>query len=343
MSSTNANSRLGYGLNSRNKRKKGLAGFGGDDDSDSDGSDGGGRGPADTTNGRNAINREIAAEQAALRKRAQVAMRSSAVDSAVYDYDGEYDSFASGKEKAAATSTTASKKGEKVQSRYITNLLKTAEKRNQEQEIVYERKVVKEQAQEDPEFEGKEKFITSSYRRKLAEREEWAKQEEERTKKEEEQDVTKTAKGGNFLYGGFGRNVVMGVGGDKKVNETDNSKQINDGNKEGIVGENEYQQRDSSRETERRGSSKRSRDARDTHSNQPPPLSGEKDNVTSSMTDAPLSGEIPIGIKGTTTKKDDESHITVKTRSQILSERAMKLREARERYFKRMGNSSSSQ
>ena len=58
-------------------------------------------GGTNNNNARSSINKEIAAEQAALRKRAQSAMAnaSSSLDTNVYDYDAEYDTFSSGKKK----------------------------------------------------------------------------------------------------------------------------------------------------------------------------------------------------------------------------------------------------
>ena len=98
---------LSYGLNARSgkggtKKKKGLSGFGGGDDSDDNSSsDGNKSNTPGGTNARSSINKEIAAEQAALRKRAQSAMAnaSSSLDTNVYDYDAEYDTFSSGKKK----------------------------------------------------------------------------------------------------------------------------------------------------------------------------------------------------------------------------------------------------
>ena len=151
------NANLGWGLNARSdKRKKGLTGFGIGRDESSDDDD-----TNDASGGRTAVNREIVAEQAALRQRAEAAMMAASnANSNVYDYDAEYESFSSGKKKqkqdeAAAVASTASKKDAKP--RYITNLLKTAERRNQEREVIHERKIAKEQQEVDDnlQYEGK--------------------------------------------------------------------------------------------------------------------------------------------------------------------------------------------
>ena len=335
---------LNYGLNARNKRKKGLTGFGGDD-SDS-GSDGGGA-SAGAGGARSSINRDIAAEQAALRKRAKAAMAASALDTNVYDYDAEYDSFSSGKKKedearsaAAAARAKASSGGPraKAQPKYITNLIKTAGRRNQEQEIVHERKVAKEQAEEDAneQYEGKDKFITSSYKRKLAEREQWAKDEAERSKREAEEDVTKKTGVGSFMFGGIGRSLLMGSGGKKsdEADATNNDRKSGEdmhnqtddrgSRRNGSNPDDAYQHRESSRETERWGNTSGNRryDSREQNSDRkrplPPAFGGGKNT-------------------GATSNKKDTPENTVKTRHQILEERGIKIRDARERYFTRRG------
>ena len=311
---------LGYGLNQRNnkKRKKrgggGLTGFADSDDSSSD--DNNSNTAGRQLSGRSAINREIAAEQAALRKRAEAAMASSNMDSAMYDYDGEYDSFAlAGKKESSSTKTQQKEAAaEKGQSRYISNLLKSSQRRAQEQEIIYERKVGKEQAEELAEYEGKEQFITSAYKKKLAEREAWAKEEEVRAKREAEDDVTQK-KGGNFLFAGFGRNVIMGVNNNKQ-SSTENTDEVqpkndgdippiatNDSRKEKEASPQSHQRRDYSRQSEAV--------ARD---RKPQPTGRIQESTKTSESEAK---EKPM------------------TRSQILAERAVKIRDARERYFQR--------
>ncbi|KAL9188157.1 hypothetical protein ACHAXT_006535 [Thalassiosira profunda] len=317
------NKGLAYGLNARNKRRKGggLSGFGGDssDESASGGANEGGAPGASTT--RSDINKAIAAEQAALRKRAQDAMNKSSLDSAVYDYDAEFDSFSSGKKKeeeARAAKAAAAKKrapGEKVAPRYISNLLQTAQRRNQEQEIIHERKVAKEQAEEDAalRYEGKEKFVTSSYKRKLAEREQWAKEEEARAKKEEEEDVTKKTGVGSFMFGGIGRSMLMGGGRERRNEEEEGKPKAAVGgvenSKEGDDrGRGDYQHRESS--------SQRYRESRRGYADEREPL---PPSTAAKTADAPK--EAP----------------KEKTRGEILEERAIKIREARGRYFQRRG------
>ena len=70
----------------------------------------------------------------------------------------------------------------------------------------------------DPAYEGKETFVTSSYRRKMEERERWAREEEERTRREEEYDAKLRERRGGFAMGSLmlgvvGRNLLTEGGG----------------------------------------------------------------------------------------------------------------------------------
>lgn len=77
-----------------------------------------------------------------------------------------------------------------MQSKYIHNLIKKAEQRKWEQEIVYERKLVKERNKEDHLYADKDKFVTSAYKKKLAEQAKWMEEERIRQLREEKDDVS---------------------------------------------------------------------------------------------------------------------------------------------------------
>lgn len=184
--------KIRYGLNIREHNA-----FGGDsiDLEDSTGDD-----------DRMAVNRELKAEQEALRKRAAAAAAAASLEP-VYDYDGVYDEMHTGPE-------SKSKEPDIKKSRYIGDLLKASKIREHERDIAYERKISREQAQEEADFHGKDKFVTKAYKQKLAERELWAQEEEERRRGEEKDDVTKKTGDGAFasFYGNLSRNVAMGGG-----------------------------------------------------------------------------------------------------------------------------------
>ena len=71
------------------------------------------------------------------------------------------------------------------QPRYIKQLLKKAKEREFEMDIVYERQVAKEQAQDKHLYGDKEQFVTSAYKKKLKEREQWLAEEKQREVEEQ--------------------------------------------------------------------------------------------------------------------------------------------------------------
>ncbi len=164
-----------------------------DDDDDNDGDD-------DTLNdnlsGREAVNRSIAKQQAAIRTQAAAALATT--DESIYDYDGIYDSIqhtnTTNRNSATDATTMDSRK-----SRYIEDLMKTAKVRKMERDIAFDRKVARDQQAEEeaqPEFRNKDKFITSSYQRQLEERHQYEQQESKRQQIESDNDVTKRPDGG---------------------------------------------------------------------------------------------------------------------------------------------------
>ncbi|NXJ73338.1 NSRP1 protein, partial [Trogon melanurus] len=98
-------------------------------------------------------------------------------DATVYEYDSIYDEMQQ-KKKESNASVLSGKDDKKP--RYIHNLLKAAEIRKKEQERRMERKIQKEREMEGGEFDHKEAFVTSAYKKKLQERAE----EEERERRE---------------------------------------------------------------------------------------------------------------------------------------------------------------
>jgi hypothetical protein len=197
-----------YGLNPRKPASRNV--FGGDEDSLEDDEDDDNRNSRQS--GRALVNQQIAKEQAALRRRAQAAL-ASAEDSSVYDFDGAYDSF---KPKDDAPKKDSHKSNDERKSKYIGDLLKAAKVRDQERDAIFERKIAREQEEEDAkeEYQGKEKFVTKAYKRKLEERKQWEAEEERRSREEEANDVTKKTAGAAFasFYGNLNRNVAAGRG-----------------------------------------------------------------------------------------------------------------------------------
>ena len=87
-----------------------------------------------------------------------------AEDASVYDYDGVFDSMQAEKQqqRAAAQPVAAQRK-----TRYIGAIMETHKEREIENDKVFERKLAREAAEEAHLYGDKEKFLTSSYRRKL--------------------------------------------------------------------------------------------------------------------------------------------------------------------------------
>jgi hypothetical protein len=166
--------------------------------------------------GRKAVNQQIVKEQASLRKRAQAAMM-AVEDPSMYDYDGVYDTFKSNNtttdEQRKRTTATSQ---ENRKSKYVGDLLKAAKVRERERDAIYERRIAKEQAEEDAkdEYSGKEKFVSKAYKRKLEERRQWEQEQDEKEREEAANDVTKKSAGVAFahFYGNLNKNVAAGGG-----------------------------------------------------------------------------------------------------------------------------------
>ncbi len=95
-----------------------------------------------------------------------------------------------GKEKKGGDETdddTAARKATaegRARPRYIAGLLRMAQHQNWEHKVMQEHRVIREQdADGNPEYKGKETFVTSLYRRKIEEQERWAAEEGEQTRR----------------------------------------------------------------------------------------------------------------------------------------------------------------
>lgn len=363
--------KLAYGLNSRNssngkkkKKKKvgGLAGFDGgstgssddDDDDEPNTNDDNGliakrRTASSTNSGRDAVNRAIVAEQTALRHRVGAAAAAAAGDNGVdYDYDAEYDSFSTTATKTNADTgdiNTATTK-EKAKPRYITSLLQTAQRRNREHEVVHERKVIHEQEEDEKEeYEGKERIITNSYKRKLEEREHWAKEEAERTRQEELRDKQlkeSCNKGGymtnSLMLGIVGRNLLT-------MNYNKNNEQQRTTTIDRDLGVRREEEKEKvSFLTDKRNNS-------GSNSSYRPVTQLQTQTAASDIARAAINGPLVQQTKrgntansvtstleeetAATTTTTTMMHNNQKSRQEILEERAIKIYNARKRYFER--------
>ncbi|XP_062105536.1 uncharacterized protein LOC133817143 [Humulus lupulus] len=184
-----------YGLNLRPQQKKlpprpprpNVLGFGDDDDND--------------------VEKEIsrqASKNKSLKDIEEQKRKALEEDPLAFDYDGVYD------EMKSKTTQPQTQDLEERKPKYIQNLLRKAELRQKEQEIVYERKLSKERSKEDHLYADKDKFVTSAYKKKLAEQAKWMEEERLRQLREEKDDVTKKTDLTDFYFN-LGKNVAFGA------------------------------------------------------------------------------------------------------------------------------------
>ncbi|XP_030484333.2 uncharacterized protein LOC115700816 [Cannabis sativa] len=211
-----------YGLNLRPQQKKppprpprpAALGFGDDDDND--------------------VEKEIsrhASKNKSLKDIEEQKRKALEEDPMAFDYDGVYD------EMKSKTTKVQTQDREERKPKYIQNLLRKAELRQKEQEIVYERKLSKERSKEDHLFADKDKFVTSAYKKKLAEQEKWMEEERLRQLREEKDDVTKKTDLTDFYFN-LGKNVAFGA--NDALEKKKSEKQVelrNPGKHEGVAGE----------------------------------------------------------------------------------------------------------
>ncbi|XP_052052112.1 nuclear speckle splicing regulatory protein 1 isoform X2 [Apodemus sylvaticus] len=110
-----------------------------------------------------------------------------AEDSTVYEYDSIYDELQKKKEESNPKLLV----GRDRKPKYIHNLLKAVEIRKKEQEKRMEKKIQREREMENGEFDDKEAFVTSAYKKKLEERAEEEEKEKRAAALEARLDVTK--------------------------------------------------------------------------------------------------------------------------------------------------------
>ncbi|CAA7396973.1 unnamed protein product [Spirodela intermedia] len=154
------------------------------------------------------VEKDIARQAAMKRSKKETeAMHKKALaeDSSIFDYDGAYDKFKQETVRPLAQDKTERKP------KYILKLMEKAKEREREHEIVYEKKLLKERSKDDHLFSDKEKFVTSGYKKKLAEQAKWLEEERLRELREAKNDVTK----GDLtdFYFNLNKNVAFGAGG----------------------------------------------------------------------------------------------------------------------------------
>lgn len=153
------------------------------------------------------VEREIsrqAAKNKSLKDVEQQHKKALEEDPSVFDYDGVYDDM-----KSKIVQPKAQDRQQR-QPKYIQKLMEKAKQREREHEIVYERKLAKERSKDDHLYEDKDKFVTSAYKRKLAEQAKWMEEQRLRELREERDDVTKKSDLTDFYFN-LSKNVAFGA------------------------------------------------------------------------------------------------------------------------------------
>ncbi|XP_023508935.2 nuclear speckle splicing regulatory protein 1 isoform X5 [Equus caballus] len=161
----------------------------------------------DETSVSESLQREAAKKQAM--KQTKLAIQKAlAEDSTVYEYDSIYDEMQKKKEESNPKLLL----GKDRKPKYIHNLLKAVEIRKKEQEKRMEKKIQREREMEKGEFDDKEAFVTSAYKKKLQERAEEEEREKRAAALEARLDVTKQKD-----LSGFYRHLLNQAVGEEEV------------------------------------------------------------------------------------------------------------------------------
>ena len=212
--------KLKYGLNpaakassSKNKKKPKLVNlFANDESSDEENDDNRNGTMSEAERAKKRHNEEIKRQQEAAQAKGdaeakEIYEKALKEDPNVFAYDDALTDIQKGRE-----ATLREKDGEKIErkSRYIAQLKEAADFRKREQDVTYERRLMKEREKEDELYGDNEKFITSAYRKKLEEDEKWKKEELEREQREKEREVQGKSDMTSFYANLMNRNVATG-------------------------------------------------------------------------------------------------------------------------------------
>ena len=213
---------LKYGLNpaakggasKKNKTKKphALSLFENESDDEEDEDENNTNGVSEAERAKKRHNEEIKRQQEAAKAKGdaeakEIYEQALKEDPNIFAYDDALTDIEKGRE-----ATLREEHGEKIErkSRYIAQLKEAADFRKREQDITYERRLMKEREKEDELYGEKEKFITSAYRKKLEEDEKWKKEELERERREKEREVDGKSDMTSFYANLMNRNVATG-------------------------------------------------------------------------------------------------------------------------------------
>eukprot|EP00049_Salpingoeca_infusionum_P011313 m.195705 g.195705 ORF g.195705 m.195705 type:complete len:341 (+) comp14896_c0_seq4:190-1212(+) len=129
-------------------------------------------------------------------------------DETVFQYDEVYDEMAQKRVTEDVRFERQTKTERK--SKYVKQLLASASDRKLRDQLRIERQELKNREKEGDEFDDKEQFVTSAYRKKLQELKEQEELERREAAEEAANDVTKQSGLGNFYRNLLSGNVAMG-------------------------------------------------------------------------------------------------------------------------------------
>jgi coiled-coil domain-containing protein 55 len=131
-------------------------------------------------------------------------MKALQEDRNVFDYDEVYDQMQNEKRIQTGVHANPNDKTPK----YVSAIMQKAAERKRYRDIVFERKLQKEAKKDEELYERSEKFVTSAYKQKLLERQQWEEEENIRASKE---DITKKKDMMDFYRNLLTKNVAYGA------------------------------------------------------------------------------------------------------------------------------------
>ncbi|KAL5704193.1 hypothetical protein ACHQM5_022651 [Ranunculus cassubicifolius] len=140
-------------------------------------------------------------------------------DRSVYEYDGVYDQM-----KEEAVRSLVQDQQEK-KPKYMEAMMEKANERKLRHEIIHEKKLAKEMSKDEDIYADKLTFVTNSYKKNLADREQLKEKDRLRELREEKEDVTKKKDINDFVYH-FSENKAFGAKVTGKTNTMVPEKQI---------------------------------------------------------------------------------------------------------------------
>lgn len=131
-------------------------------------------------------------------------MKALQEDRNIFDYDEVYDEIQNERRTQLGIHANPNDKAPK----YVGAIMQKVAERKRYSDIVFERKLQKEAKKDEELYEKSEKFVTTAYKQKLLERQQWEEEENIRASKE---DVTKKKDMMDFYKNLLTKNIAYGA------------------------------------------------------------------------------------------------------------------------------------